>query len=368
MERVFAELIRRASKDFRLVVISRELAPELRPLVEWRPVRVPPRPVPLLFSLFFVLAGVRLARTKAEVVHTLGALVPNRANLASVHFCHAAYRASSSRETAQRRPLPRRINTHVARALGLAAERWLYGRGRIPVLAAVSHGVAKELERWYPGAKIVVTPNGVDLERFRPDAAARNQLRSEVGVSEDELVGLFVGGDWDHKGVRIAIEALEHARNPSVRLWVVGQGDEERFRGIAENCGVARQVTFFGTRTDTQRFYQAADLLVLPSRYEAFPLVLLEAAACALPSVVTRVNGVEEIVGNGDAGLVVERSPDAVGAALARLASDPELRRRLGKVAHQRAAGYTWDRSASSVLEIYRQVLGEVQIASERAA
>jgi UDP-glucose:(heptosyl)LPS alpha-1,3-glucosyltransferase len=262
----------------------------------------------------------------------------------------------------------RRLNTAIAHGLGLAAERWSYGRGRTRVLAAVSRGVARELKTHYPAAQIALAPNGVDLERFRPDSQVRHELRSAEAVDEDELVILFVGGDWDRKGLAIAIEALAHAaraRVDTLRLWVVGRGDVTRFRRLAAQVGVANQVQFLGPRSDSERFYQAADVFVLPSHYEAFPLVSLEAAASGLPIVATPVNGVEELV-DEDNGFVVKRTPEAFGEALLRLASDPERRKKMGESARRRAAMYTWQRSTGSVLEIYRELLGSTPL-RERA-
>src|SRR5687768_12312925 len=90
MERAMTELIRRARVDFDVVVISNGLAPDLEPLVEWHRLRLPRRPRPLHFALFYVLAGIILRRQSPDVVHTLGALVPNSGDVATVHFCHAA--------------------------------------------------------------------------------------------------------------------------------------------------------------------------------------------------------------------------------------------------------------------------------------
>jgi UDP-glucose:(heptosyl)LPS alpha-1,3-glucosyltransferase len=246
--------------------------------------------------------------------------------------------------------------------MGLRAEQWSYRRERTHVLAAVSKGVAHELERHYPGARILVTPNGVDIERFRPDPEARQLLRESEGIAADDVVALFVGGDWDRKGLLVAVEALGEIRaagKQPPRLWVVGSGDEARFAAYAEERGVRELVRFFGTRSDTQRFYQAADLFVLPSRYEAFPLVSLEAAACGIPVIAAQVNGVWEIVGDNDAGLIVERTPEAFAQAIAELADDSARRRRMGELARGSAALFSWERSAASVLAVYREVLSD---------
>src|SRR4051812_19212971 len=93
MERALEELVRHASASYDVTVVSSTLTPELRPLVRWRRARVPRRPVPLKLVAFFVVAGARLAlrRDRAAVVHTCGAIVPNRADVVSVHTCHAAF-------------------------------------------------------------------------------------------------------------------------------------------------------------------------------------------------------------------------------------------------------------------------------------
>ena len=96
---------------------------------------------------------------------------------------------------------------------------------------------------------------------------------------------------------------------------------------------------------------------MLPSAYEAFSLVFLEAAACGLPLVVPPISGAKEIVGGDEGGLLVQRSVASVSAALARLAADPGLRSALGAEARRRAQLYTWDRSAASVTDLYSRLL-----------
>lgn len=354
MERAFAELVRRAHRDYRIVVVARELAPELRPLVEFRRVPTPARPIPLLVAWFFVAAGLRLWRSRAGLVHTMGALVPNRCDVATVQFCHAGYHAATGTLAPAAAPLARRLNTALARLLALGSERWCYRRGHVRMLAPVSEGVARELRAHYPGVPTVVTANGVDLDRFQPDAAARTALREVERVGADDVVALFVGGDWDRKGLAVAIEALALTKG-GLRLWVVGRGDEGRFGTLARERGVAGAVRFFGPRSDTERFYQAADVLVFPTLYEAFPLVALEAAASGLAIVATPVNGVEELLGGG-AGLLVPRDAGAVARALDDLAGDRDLLRQLGDAARRRSREYSWDAGVGRVLELYAEL------------
>jgi glycosyltransferase involved in cell wall biosynthesis len=222
--------------------------------------------------------------------------------------------------------------------------------------------VADELEKHYVGVPVEVTPNGVDGARFRPDREMRRKVRESEGIPDAETVALFLGGDWHTKGLAVAIEGLAEAwRNgaSNLRLWVVGRGDEARHRELARRLGVPDHVRFFGFRPDAERLLQAADIFVLPSLYESFCLSAYEAAACGLPVVTTRVGGVEELIGADEGGILVERTPAAVGQALARLASDRALAARMGTAALGRARRYTWERSVEDVTACYERLLAE---------
>jgi glycosyltransferase involved in cell wall biosynthesis len=353
MERACAELVRHAQADVDFTVLSRTLADDLRGLVDWRRVPTPSRPFLLKYVVFFVVGGIRLRSLTADVRQTIGAIVPNRVDLAAIHFCHAGYLAATHRLAPAGTPPLRRLNTGATRLLSMLAEHWCYRPGRVRAFAAVSRGVAREVAASFPGIPITVTPNGVDGARFRPATATRRSTKA--------ITALFVGGDWDRKGLAVAIEGLADAVRRGAEaseLWVVGRGDEERFRRIAERQGVADRVRFFGFRTDVEQFYRAADVFVLPTLYEAHPLVPQEAAAAGLPVVITRVNGVDELVGNHEAGLLVERDGSSVGAALARLALDDSLRRRQSRAAQARARGLTWDLSAKKIVTLYRALSG----------
>jgi glycosyltransferase involved in cell wall biosynthesis len=359
MERALAELVRRVRHEVDFAVLSPTVADDLRPYVDWVRVRTPRRPYALRFLVFFLVAGLRLRRIRSDLRQSEGAIVPNRVDVVSVHFCHAGYHAATGHLAPPEAPLARRVNTAVSRLVSLLAERWSYRRGRVRVFAAVSADIGRELETHFAVAPVVVTPNGVDRDRFRPDDRARAELREACGVTPDEMVALFVGGDWDRKGLAVAIAGLAEAKRAgaNVVLWVVGEGDERRFADEARRWGVADRVRFFGFRKDSERFCQAADVFVLPTLYEAHPLSPHEAAACGLPVVVTRVNGVDELVGDGDAGAVVERSAAAVGAALARLAADPSLRARQRGRAAERAAAFTWQHASDVYRELYASLV-----------
>lgn len=361
MERVCSELIRHLAASVRFTVISSTLPDDLKSVVErWIPIRVPNRPIPLKFLLFYVRAALSLQRQHVDLTHSVGAVVPNHVDIASIHFCHAGFIASTGGLAPEGAPVTRRLNTSIARLLALGAEHWTYRPARVRVLVAVSEAIKQQLAVHYPTVPSIVIRNGVDLEQFSPDAEVREAIRSREDIG-DELVALFVGGNWNHKGLFEAIQAIQLVRRRGVdmRLWVVGDGDRKRFTYSDHPLdGQSEAVRFFGRRADVQDFYKAADLFILPSSYEAFSLVALEAAASGLPLVVTPRSGeAPAIVGSQDAGRIVEGNPDSIAAALLELGLDKALRQKLGAQARSRSIGSTWQAMANSTLDLYNSLI-----------
>ena len=356
MERSLFETVRRGASEVDFCVVSSTLDADLRDHVEWRRVPVPRRPFLLKFALFYLLGWLRVAGAGPGVRQTTGAIVPNRADVTVVHFCHAGYLAKARSSTPAMLSGSKAWHEWLIRKTSVWAERWSYTPRRLRRFVAVSDGVRRELEEFYPGLPCVLAPNGVDHARFRPDPAARDRVRDELGAQPDEFVVVFVGGDWARKGVDLAIGAVAEARRShqaAVTLWIVGPGDVERYRALAGAGGVGEHVRFFGARPDPERFYQAADAFVLPSLYETFSLAAIEAAACVLPIVATTRDGVLEEFAAAGAAVICERSSAALGGALAGLAADGGRSEGVARAAHEQAKTYTWDKQATAFLELY---------------
>jgi glycosyltransferase involved in cell wall biosynthesis len=216
----------------------------------------------------------------------------------------------------------------------------------------------------YDPRKFVVIPNGFDVTRFRPDAAARHEVREELGLTGGAVaIGLVARVDpqKDHANfVRAA--ALLAARRPEVRFVLCGEGaareNAELVRAIAER-GVLDRFLLLGRRSDVPRVMNALDVATLSSAYgEAFPLAIGEAMSCGVPGVVTDLGDCAHLV--GDTGRVVPpRDPEALARAweaLVRLG--PGGRRRLGLVARERIAlHFTLPRVAEQYAALYRRTL-----------
>src|SRR4029077_19054363 len=184
----------------------------------------PTRPFALAYPCFLLLASLLVRVRGRGLIHSTGAIVLNRTSVCTVHFCHRAFEELPTASRASRGGLAYRLNAALSRAISRLAERWCYRRGRAERLVGVSEGGARQLRRHFPemSDRILVIPNGVDTDEFRPA-----EDRARAGGRE-ALEALFVGSEWERKGLRVAIEALQD--NPGVGLTVVGDGDELAYR------------------------------------------------------------------------------------------------------------------------------------------
>jgi UDP-glucose:(heptosyl)LPS alpha-1,3-glucosyltransferase len=358
MERQLAELtsgLLERGHDVTVIARRCELPPH--PRMRWIHVPGPTRPFALAYPWFFLAGSLLLRRHRRGLVHTTGAVVFNRADASTVHFCHRAFvRRSGRTSRARRRTAAHRVNSWVGTRLSLLAERWCYRPARTAHIVGVSPGVAREVEREFPrmAGRVSVIPNGVDLQEFAGDEVARGRIRERLDLDPRELVAVFVGGEWERKGLRFVIEAL--ARADDWRLMVVGEGDRALYTQAAAAAGVVDRVRFVGEAAPVSPFYSAADGFVLPTAYEAFPLVSLEAAAAGLPLLITSVNGVEDILVEGGNGWFIERDAGVIADRLTRLAADPGLRRSMGLAAREAAAGFGWPQMIDRYTQRYEQL------------
>jgi glycosyltransferase involved in cell wall biosynthesis len=348
MERQLTELITGLLRSgHRVTVISWTCSLPADPNLRWIRVPGPSRPFAIAYPCFLLLASLLVRLRGRGVVHSTGAIVLNRTSVCTVHFCHRAVAELPTFSRASRAGLAYRLNAQVARAMSRLGERWCYRPGRAERLVGVSEGVARELYRHFPAMRerTMVIPNGVDTDVFHPAESP-----AESGGSE-RLRALFVGSEWERKGLRPAIEALAECREAS--LLVVGEGDAESYRALAGELGVGERVHFVGSTTEVADWYRRADLFLLPTAYETFSLVTYEAAASGLPLLVTRVNGVEDILREGENGWFVERDATRIAARLRGLQADPVKRAAMGARAREDSLRFSWSRVVASYAELY---------------
>jgi UDP-glucose:(heptosyl)LPS alpha-1,3-glucosyltransferase len=198
---------------------------------------------------------------------------------------------------------------------------------------------------------ITVIPDGIDFRHFRPNADARASTRRELGFAEDDLVALFVGGDWGRKGLRAALAAI--ALTAGWNLWVVGDGDIDGYSRLAESIGANGRVRFVGRQRSVARFYAAADAFVLPSSYETFSMATYEAAAVGLPLLVSPVGGVVDVLVDGVNGWFIGTDPEEIAQRLDELAESEELKQTMSAAARKAVEDFGWERVVDDYLRMY---------------
>ncbi len=220
--------------------------------------------------------------------------------------------------------------------------------------------------------KISMIPEGVDTSVFHP--LDRLLSRTVVGMGHEPQV-LFVGRIQQLKGIDLLLRAFAGVvrswdRQPLPRLTIVGGGrrtstDPEaeelvRLQNLANSLDVGPLVTFRDavSHYELPPLYSAADVVVVPSSYESFGLVALEAMACGTPVVASRVGGLQWTIRDGETGfLVPHRTPEAFANALGIVLGDPEVRLRMSEAAVRTAGKFSWDVVANRILALYEELL-----------
>lgn len=222
--------------------------------------------------------------------------------------------------------------------------------------------------------KMVIIPPGVDTSHFYPIPA--DEAKQYIGLKPENRMVLFVGRIEPLKGVDTLIQAmscldLQGVHRP-VHLAIIG-GDvsvspedmsEEmmRLQKLCDDLYMGGMVVFLGKRgQDTlPYYYSAAEVVVMPSLYESFGMVALEAMACGVPVIASEVGGLGYLVQNGVTGYTIPDSePDALCDKLAWLLSDASLRETMGLRAAEYALDYAWEKIAKQIVDVYEELVGD---------
>ena len=222
--------------------------------------------------------------------------------------------------------------------------------------------------------KLVVIPPGVDTSHFYPIRA--DEAKAVIGIPPKDRMLLFVGRIERLKGVETLIRAIAHMREmgvlgkcPHYLAIIGGEPDRpsedlntemNRLQKLCGELGIGDLVVFLGKRNQNllPYYYSAAELLILPSHYESFGMVALEAMACGIPVVASEVGGLALLVQDGLNGYSVpEGDPIALGNKLTELIRDNDLRKKLGQQANRYAQDFSWEKITARIIAVYREVL-----------
>lgn len=222
--------------------------------------------------------------------------------------------------------------------------------------------------------KVSIVPPGVDTHHFYP--IPEDEAKEVVGISPQERMALFVGRIEPLKGVDTLIRAMAILKQNCERfvcphyLVIIG-GDPEghperdesemgRLQALARSLGLDEMVLFLGKRGQQTLpyYYSAAEVVVMPSHYESFGMVALEAMACGTPVIASRVGGLAYLVKDGETGYSVPaQDPEALADKLRSVFVDPDLREKMGHKAAVYAQEFRWETITAQIAEIYQRML-----------
>jgi D-inositol-3-phosphate glycosyltransferase len=230
--------------------------------------------------------------------------------------------------------------------------------------------------------KIHVIPPGVDLSRFYPIPV--DEAKEYIGIHTCDRMLLFVGRIEPLKGIDTLIEAIAAigssslvAGSPFCLIVIGGDAADDpdfmsaemaRLYELRDKFGLDDRITFLGKRSqDTlPYYYSAAEAVVVPSQYESFGMVALEAMACGTPVVASQVGGLAFLVQDGVTGYTVPSDePDALAGKLTKLLSDTALRTQMGDQAARFARDYSWEIIAGKLIQVYEDLISKGSIERE---
>ncbi len=222
-----------------------------------------------------------------------------------------------------------------------------------------------------PQNKIVTIPPGVDVSHFYPIPG--DEAKMYVGLKPDDRMVLFVGRIEPLKGVDTLIQAmscLQLADGHKVHLAIIGGNPSAssqdmstemvRLQKLCDDLCMGQTVVFLGKRDQDKLpyYYSAAELLVMPSHYESFGMVALEAMACGTPVIASEVGGLAYLVRDGETGFTVpDQEPELLSEKITWLLNDPALHRIMSERAVEYAQDYAWEKIAGQIVDVYRELL-----------
>lgn len=213
-----------------------------------------------------------------------------------------------------------------------------------------------------PEGKITVVHNALPARYGEARSRSRPGVRAELGIPGDAVAVCIAGSLIRRKGHHLLIEALSGLAGRAWHLVIIGEGEERSAcERLLEERNLRGRTSMMGQRSpaEVERLLSGMDIFVLPSVMEAFPYTILEAMACGLPVVASRIFGIPEAALDGETALLVDPgSRDALANAIERLLCDPELRLRLGRAGRARFERlFTLDAQMNRMESVYLNLI-----------
>ena len=209
-------------------------------------------------------------------------------------------------------------------------------------------------------ARISVIPNAVEAA-FQPlPKEQADSFRQKSGTSPETVCLLNVGSNHPRKNLSTVLKVVDtlQQRGLSIHLWKVGADFTDEQKAFIQTQGLENCVSYLGKpdKSTLIQIYNAADMLIAPSLHEGFGITLLEAMACGIPVITSKVSAMPEVV--GDAGVLVEpKDCQAIADAVSRIHNHPDYYQELVNKGFKRVESFTWEKTAEQIAEIYEKLL-----------
>lgn len=309
-----------ASRGHRVTLVCIECdRAELHPSIKVARVNAPLRPPALRLWAFARRSRQVLKKLEdVDCVASFGAMSPR--GVYWVQSVHAAWLDISGKKRKGLARLKQKLNP--VHPVALRFERRNFGTRHYDKLVALTPEVREDLHRFYgvPERDVIIIPNGFSPDEFNPQRAAgeRARVRDELDLPVKARVVAFVANETQRKGFGPLLRAIAQMNDPSIHLLAVGRLDVRAFDRVIESLGLTGRVHAVGPTNEVARYLAAADCFALPTQYEAWGLVIVEALACGLPVLTSRLAGAAVAVEEGRTGFLLE-DPDDADEIAARL-------------------------------------------------
>lgn len=332
---------------------------------EWDPQAVHPRVIrhpislpqgPPLFRLHsFQRESGRLLRdaTKADVLGAFGVECP----VGGVDWVGSVHRAWLEVSGQQRNLVGRlKQRCNPVHPWVLAREKQRFTRRRYRRIVVMTDQIKQDLMRFYnvPAADVTVIPNGFSPQEFSPQRVRelRGEMRAQLGYEDGDQVVVFVANELERKGFGPLLRSIAALGDERVHLLAVGRLNAEAYAAETKRLGLQDRVQFVGSTRDVGTYYAAADHFALPTQYEAWGLVIVEALACGLPVLTSRSAGAAVTVREGLSGYLLD-DPNSVSEITEKLGLVIAGRHASGDEISHSVQEFAW----SSVLTHYERLL-----------
>jgi glycosyltransferase involved in cell wall biosynthesis len=355
--RVNYEIVMAALKEgHRVTVVAEFCSDEIanHPHGKFICVREHPIPTQLLRNLYFARKSgrwVRQHRNEFDLIQANGFVMWEPADIVAVHFVHGAWLKNRFFPFRWSSLSPYAYYQRLITIMNARYEKRAFESAK--VLVAVSDSTANEVVGLGNSRnKIRVIHNAVDSSEFYPGPSERESF----GLPTDPPVALFAGDiRTPRKNLETVLKAMLSI--PKLHLAVAGKTEGSAYPELARTSGIADRVHFLGMTNRIAALMRSVDFFVIPSRYESYGLVVLEAMASGLPVILSANVGALEFA--GDICIVISDPDDStkLADAMTELICSPERRRAMGEAGHQRALEMQWSNTAAAYLRVYRDFL-----------